>query len=123
MIDFEAVPDELSRAGDRFHDVAESFTRQPALRFKAMASEAGDPALEKALASFQDASAHSVAVLAEDVRRLGDRLGEAAREYRNGEEVAIEKVQAIEIAESPAPPVPVVSVGDTGTRSIRAVLG
>ncbi|OXM42882.1 DUF6317 family protein [Amycolatopsis alba] len=123
MIDFEAVPDKLTRAGDRFHDIAESFTKQPALGFKATASEAGDPVLAKALESFQHASAHSVAVLAEDVRGLGDRLGKAARDYRDGELEAIEKVRAIEVAESPAWPAVVSSDGTVGTRSIRAVLG
>ncbi|RSM76564.1 hypothetical protein DL991_25575 [Amycolatopsis sp. WAC 01375] len=121
MIDFEAVPDELSRAGDRLHDITEMITRQPALKFKAMASEAGDPVLVAALESFQEASAHSVAVLAEDVWRLGGRLGEAARGYRNGEEAAIEKVKAIEAAESPAPRAIVFDSGNANT--IQAVLG
>ncbi|RSN20209.1 hypothetical protein DMC63_14145 [Streptomyces sp. WAC 05977] len=118
MFDFEAVPGELGRAGDRLHDITEMITRQPALKFKATASEAGDPVLVAALESFQEASAHSVTVLAEDVRRLGDRLGEAARAYRNGEEAAIEKVNAIGDAESLAR-----RTGDSDDGTIRAVLG
>ncbi|MFE6613571.1 hypothetical protein [Amycolatopsis sp. NPDC057786] len=122
MIDFEAVPDELSRAGDRLHDITEMITRQPALKFKATASEAGDPVLVAALESFQEASAHSVSVLAEDVRRLGDRLGRAARHYRNGEEEAIEKVNTIESAERFVPPA--IAAADPGNaNTIQAVLG
>lgn len=121
MIDFEAVPDELSRAGDRLHDITEMITRQPALKFKATASEAGDPVLVAALESFQEASAHSVTVLAEDVRRLGDRLGKAARDYRNGEEEAIEKVSLIEAAQSLTRRAIAFDAGNAGT--IQAVLG
>ncbi|MEU3767629.1 hypothetical protein AB0E55_21465 [Amycolatopsis keratiniphila] len=121
MIDFEAVPDELSRAGDRLHDITELITRQPALKFKATASEAGDPVLVAALESFQEASAHSVTVLAEDVRRLGDRLGKAARDYRNGEEAAVEKVNMIEAAEDRAPRAVAFDAGSVNT--IQAVLG
>ncbi|MEU9688238.1 hypothetical protein [Amycolatopsis japonica] len=121
MIDFEAVPDELSRAGDRLHDITEMITRQPALKFKATASEAGDPVLVAALESFQEASAHSVTVLAEDVRRLGDRLGKAARDYRNGEEAAVEKVNLIEAAESLTRRALAFDAGNVNT--IQAVLG
>lgn len=121
MIDFEAVPDELGRAGDRLHDITEMITRQPALKFKATASEAGDPVLVAALESFQEASAHSVAVLAEDVRRLGDRLGKAARDYRNGEEAAVEKVNLIDAAESLTRRARAFDAGNVNT--IQAVLG
>ncbi|WP_410666018.1 hypothetical protein [Amycolatopsis sp. lyj-84] len=119
MFNFEAVPDELNRAGDRLRDIAEIFTTQPALGFKATASEAGDPVLAEALESFQQASAHSVAVLAEDVRRLGDRLGKAAREYRAGEEMAVEKVKTIEAVESQVRP----AVATSDTKTIQSVLG
>ncbi|MFD5247173.1 hypothetical protein ACFWIW_21690 [Amycolatopsis sp. NPDC058340] len=121
MIDFEAVPDELGRAGDRLHHIAEMITRQPALKFKATASEAGDPVLVAALESFQEASAHSVTVLAEDVRHLGDRLGEAARDYRKGEEAAVEKVNLIDAAGSLTRGALAFDAGNVNT--IQAVLG
>ncbi|MEV6909547.1 hypothetical protein [Amycolatopsis sp. NPDC051071] len=119
MPDFEAVPARLSRAGHHCRDLVEIFTRQPALGFKATASEAGDPVLAKALESFQQASAHSIAVLAEDTRRLGDRLDEAARRYRSIEDEALGNVETIEATEGQVRPAAVV----LDTNVIQAVLG
>ncbi|MBB5852219.1 hypothetical protein ACFQ05_02950 [Amycolatopsis umgeniensis] len=120
MIDFEAAPDELNRAGERLHDIAEMITGQPALKFKATASEAGDPALAAALETFQRSSAHSVAVLAGDVRRLGDRLGKAASVYREREGEAVETVKTIEPEEHP---VRRTATDTRATKTIQAVLG
>lgn len=119
MTDFEAVPERLSRAGDRLHDLVEVFNGQAALRFSARASEAGDSVLAEALKAFQQASTESAAVLTEDARRLGDRMHEAARRYRMFEGEAAGIVSALDVAEHGGD-ISSVIVEDS---VIRAVLG